>query len=279
MTLRQEESGWYAVVEAGASRRTLPVAESCAQAADAAALVVAIALDPTAVESSESAEPVPEPEPEPKPPPPLPTLPQPSPGAEPEPAPDAPASTAPPRAAPREPQGGRSGVTGHTSLAGGVGWGVVEQITAAVVAQAGVGWTRARAFIDATFTPPRTVDVDASSVRFIHWAVGVGGCGRFGLAARWSLEPCGAIELGQLLARPRGLDASSNATETWAAVRAGPHVLWWASRFVGLRIGAEALVPILRPSFNVGGAGRVAQPGPIGVRATAGLEIRFGSTL
>ncbi len=116
---------------------------------------------------------------------------------------------------------------------------------------------------------------DATQVRFTQWGVAAGGCWRVPLAATVALEPCGSLEVGQMLSTTDGLDNARTRAPTWLAVRVGPQLTWRFSRRAGLWTGVEALVPLSRPTYEVGGVGTVARTLPIGVSGFAGVEIRL----
>lgn len=261
------DAGWFARIDmrsgAASSSRTLPAVKSCLEASDAAALVVAIALDPTAaaVPGAPPTEPeVVDPEPEA-------TL-SPVPVPEPEPL-------RPPR--PPADVDDSLALGGHLGVAGGVRYGSLDRVLGVLSLRGGLLLPRARISLEAVVAPRRTVAIDgAAQVRFTHWGVAASGCWRIPVGAKLAVEPCGALELGQTRSATQGLDNAQTQAPIWIAVRAGPHLTWRFSRHAGLWTGVEALVPLTRPAYEVGGAGTVAHVLPAGIHTLAGVEIRLG---
>ncbi len=286
--LTEAEPGWIATIvtqtDGGRFERTLPPTQTCAEASEAAALVVAIAVDseapgppappPTESEAESVPEPPPSSEPEPAPQPQLQPQPQPQPRSEPKtPTTASTDDRAPRRSTPRTPAGGAIGILG------GGGWGVIDQATFATGLWAALRLRRVRVFVDGLFTPRRDVSVRDAAVRFRQWSVAAGGCPTFLVAPAWALEPCAALEVGQVIAQPRQLDNSSDISALWLAARIGPRVAWGFHDHVAALLGADLLVPINRPSFEVGGFGSAARPPSVGVRAWLAVEFRFGSKI
>ena len=271
---------WFARIDTGPGdanpSRMLPAVDSCAEASEAAALVVAIALDPTAAAApgdpnTEPADPDPKPE--------AVLIPEPVPGPVLEPIPELEPSPPRPSAAPvtvDEPLA----LGGHFGVAAGIRYGSLDQALGVLSLRGGLLLPRARISLEAVVAPRRAVAIDdTAEVRFTQWGLAAFGCWRVPIAATVALEPCGAVELGQTVSTTRGLDNSRPRAPRWFALRAGPHLTWRFSRRTGLWAGAEALVPLTRPRFEVNGAGTVARALPVGVSAFAGVEIRLGEAL
>jgi len=280
VTLSQSDRGWSATIDMRSgtanSTRTLPAVDSCQEASDAAALVVAIALDPSTGAAAGNL--VPEPEPEPKPelvpePEPVPQ-PEPKPEPEPEPEPEREPSTAP------EPVDPPLAIGAHLGIAGGIRYGSLDRAVGALTLRGGLLLPRIRVSLEVVTAPRRVVAIDdATRARFTQWGLAAGGCWRVPLAPMAALEPCGALEIGQMLSTTDGLDNARTRAPTWLAFRAGPHLTWRLLRRTGLWAGVEALVPLTRPTYEVGGAGTVTRTLPVGVSAFAGVEIRLGEPL
>lgn len=282
--LSESTRGWFAQIDTGpgatSPSRTLPAVDSCAEASEAAALVVAIALDPTATAQGEpNAEPV-EPDPEPvlipqPEPEPLPEL---EPLPEPEPLPERSPESVPPS---RPPEAVEPLVLGgHLGLASGVRYGSLDRALGILSLRGGLLLPRARISLEAVLAPRRTVAIDdAAQVRFTQWGLAAAGCWRVPIGSTLGLEPCGALELGQTWSITRGLENAQAQSPIWVGLRAGPHLTWGFSRRAGLWTGVEALVPLTRTTFEVGGADTVARVLPIGIHAFAGVEIRLGKAL
>ena len=298
VTFSKGSQGWSAIIDmrssASNSTRTLPAVDSCREASEAAALVVAIALQPSTAAPQKASGPEPEPEPElvPEPEPEPKLVPEPGsvPGRAPEPEPELVPQPEPERVPAAQPEPAplrspaptpvRLTVGGHLGIAGGVRYGSLDQAVGVLNLRGGLLLRRARVSLEAVVAPQRVVAVDnAAQVRFTQWGIAAGGCWRIPLAESISLEPCGGMEVGQMVSTPEGLEDRATRAPTWLAVRAGPHVNWRFLPRAGLWAGAEALVPLARPAYKVGGVGTVARTLPVGVSGFAGVEIRLGKPL
>ncbi len=276
VVLSQTDRGWGARIDLDASSsRTLPEVDTCEQAGAAAALVVAIALDPAAsgppadprAEAEDPHVPAPEPEPEPAP------APEPAPEPVPEPEPEPERDLIPAESLAEEPLA----LGGHLGIAGGLRYGSLDRALGIVQLRGGLLLPRARVSLEAVVAPRRVVAVDTAEIRFTQWGLAAGGCWRIPLGAMATLEPCAAAELGQTWSSTRGLDDARPRAQTWFALRGGPHLTWRFLPRTGLWAGVEAIVPLTRPTYAIGGAGTVARILPVGVHAFAGVEIRFGT--
>jgi hypothetical protein len=73
--------------------------------------------------------------------------------------------------------------------------------------------------------------------------------------------------------------AGTGVTQTsklspWLAVGGGGAVFWMVTREFALRLGVEAAVPLARPSFQVGST-QVFQPSQVDAKGAIGFEVRF----
>ncbi|MCB9715905.1 MAG: hypothetical protein H6712_18705 [Myxococcales bacterium] len=246
-------------------------AQDCAVLVEATALIVAIAVDPSAVVGrSERVPPPPvvaEPEPEPEP------------AVEPTPAPgpslvDAPAvelTPAPePSAAPRL----RFGMW----IAGGVDVGMLPAVAGGLRLAGAVLGRRWRVELRGDYWLPRTALPQAElGARISLWSVGTRGCGVPGVArAGLEFPLCGGIEAGAMRGDPVGDRVQGGVTgrEPWLAADLGAGLSWSPWRFLAVFVRAELVVPILRAGFRVGEV-EIHRAGPVGGRGLLGLEARF----
>lgn len=264
-------------------RRTLR-AERCEDLRTAAALVVAVALEPWA--AGEAPPVVPEPEDEPAAPPA-----QGAPAATPtvidprgEPAPpttrdrdDAslhPASPGPPPSPPARRRGrvallvhGGLGIAQHAMLAGGLG---------GALAYLGRGW---RVELTGLHWWPTPIDVAGGvSVRPRATVGGLRGCW-VPRRGRWELPICGGLEAGGVRASATGPGVTTTtSTGPWLGVLAGAGAAWRATGWLSVRAGADLTVSAWRSAFHLQqGATAVpvlTQP-PVGLRVLAGVELRL----
>jgi hypothetical protein len=265
-------------------QRTLK-AERCEEFRTAAALVVALALEPWAASVERHAVPEPEDQPEPDA------------AAEVrgEPGPEAdraaePAARAPeldttaigpdlpgPSPAP-EPDAYRLGRVGllvqgglgikqHATLAGGLG---------GAIAYLGRGWR-----VELTglhWWPARMAAGGGVTVRARLTVGGVRGCW-VPSRGRWELPLCGGVEAGAMNARATGPGVAPIAsTGLWLGLLAGAGVAWRATRWLAIRANADLTVAVWRPAFHLEQGSNVVPvftAPPVGARMLAGLELRL----
>lgn len=270
-------------------RRTLS-AERCEELRTAAALVVAVALEPWA--AGEAPRSVPEPDPPEAVPPEDPGEPGEDPsateaGTEPpaEPAPrvpeddelsfdlEPPAAPSSAEPSPRRPVRvgvlvhGGLGIGQHATLAGGLG---------GALAALGRGW---RVELTAVHWWPTRVDAaQGASVRAWLTTGGVRGCW-VPARGRWELPVCAGLEAGAMRARATGPGVTAiTSTAPWLGIVAGAGAAWRATRWLALRASADLTVAAWRHAFHLQrGADTLPAltPSPVGARLLAGVELRL----
>lgn len=267
---------------AGSGARTLRASE-CAALAEAAALLVALAVDPTLPPAPEDR--VVEPVTVVPPPPPLQDVPkdrseegpaeaapapEPTPMAlaEPSPSPPPPGVEAPARR-----------VRGALGLQAGLGLGALPRPAALLRLVGGVRWRALRVGGRASVWLPREAPAPTRPEvggRFWLASGGVQVCGVARPARRVEFPLCAAFELGLLTGRGTGtLHVARTARALWAAVAAGPAISVEVSRRVAVMAAVEGLVMVVRPHFEVTGAGEPCCGRAIGGSFLAGLELRL----
>jgi hypothetical protein len=236
-------------------------APSCAEVADAAALILAMLINPARVQSTSAA-----------------------PAAVPA---AAPASARNSGAPPEEPAN-EAPASGAIDL-GSSPWrwallgaaigdlGTVPGPSAgAEIAAGGSSDWRVAAEASAFYEPPQT---------FRSVAAKAGAGGRFsvwGLAVRAgfpvggrpvSFVPYAGGEYARIAAHGVGIaDAGSGSAARWS-VLAGGYVVWWIAAHVGARAQIEAVIPLQRPEFFIEGLGTVYREPGVAGRALVGIEL------
>lgn len=285
------DDGWFVAridtrTAEGRRRRALPRHRDCALVGEAAALVVAMAIDPAVVTQlgddqmqalqlgragQDTVEPDPAPEPSPEE----------APTPEPDPPPNPPRDPAPDRtpqppsgAVPVVPRPARPFAT--IRAAGEAGFGHVPTVDLGAGLGVGLGYRRLRSELVGHVIAPRRIAIDeGGATRFMGWAIGA----RVGLAAvdrvRVELPVLVGAEIGQVRARGVDLADARTARPLLAHVRAGTGVRVRVHPLVALAFDLELLVALVRPSFSVEGHGGVYRPPAVGVRTGLGVELRF----
>ncbi len=248
------------VADGGAPRQL--AADRCDTVVDAAAFIVAQAVEQAAAPTV------------PEPPPPLP---------EPVPTPPAPtpATPPPPRAAPepREPPPAPPPrLRGALRLFGGPSGGSLPAVggdLGLAAALLGRGW-RIELLGRGRLPVRKRADGEASvGARLAMWALGARACGVPG-RRRLELPLCAGLELGQVTGRSEGLASSGRAALPWVAVTASPGLTWSPRSWLALTLQAELAVPLLRHSFVITGLPPIHRLGGAELRGLLGLEFRLG---
>lgn len=262
--IAEESAGWrlrVAVALPSGSVARDVTSSDCSELADAAGLIIAVALDPLRVVHTVEAD---TPTKTIEPPPPR----KQEVDAERPPKLEEPA---PPPAAPvdRMDVDLRLAAVGEFgSLAlfrGGVGFGV------------GIVGRIFRVDVAGQYWAPRTVrhfgtDPDAG-VAVQQTGLGVRGC----LLPRLGpieLSSCAGFEAGASWGTGLGIGIQRTTVVPWAAVVLGQEVAWTSRRRVGVFAGIDAMLWVVRPRFRVQDVGAV-ETRPVGVRVVAGPSIRI----
>lgn len=243
--------------DAGPRTRDLSAA-SCDALADAAALILAMTIDPAAVTAAPPpvrplpAPPPPTPLPPPPPPPPLP----------------APAPSLRPRfhlaAWARADLGSLPGVSFAAGGTAALGLGALR-------VELGAGAAPART--QAASRPAASGATAGGEISLIAGSAGL--CYGVLPEGRLELSPCAAIELGRLHAAGFGVTTPGEGNVLWSAARLGARFAWWPMSRAAIVLRAEAAVPFARPTFVLEGLGTVHRPGPVAGRLGGELEMRF----
>jgi len=267
---------------AGGSRSL--TGESCRTVADAAALIVALMIDPEAVAVAQAGSPVVDAPPLAESTPPIPP-----PAVE----PVVPPSPSPPRAAPEETASGLAPVPVAATTASSplvraespafVGAGIVGDLGSLPGLAFGPSLHGGLVFgaldlrLRLLFLPPRRSAAEAPPTAagdLWLFAGGVAVCWT-PLRARIELGACGGLEGGVMLGEGSGVTRSVRDGAPWigpwAVARAAFEVTPWLAASVAL----EAMVPLNRPAFVIEGVGTIHRAGPVVGRLAPALEVRF----
>ncbi|MFZ6177253.1 hypothetical protein [Nannocystis pusilla] len=265
------------------TQRRVERADACDSLDGAAALIIAIAIDPLEF-ANQLAPPAPEPEPEPEPAPPTPVPPPPDPvepaPADPEPLPvrDPPPAppTAPPSRPPAPPPARAHKLSVLLRVDGAIDAGATPTIAGDIGGAFGFLYHRLRVEAVGHYMPARPLTFEDARVGVVaRWALGVRGCGRF-LPGSLEIPVCLGLEGGQLLAEGAGITVDRRqARPPWFAVLLGLGLVWSPHPRVGLGVRTDFVIAPLRAQFTVSDE-LVFITQPVGVRFGGGLEIRLG---
>jgi hypothetical protein len=167
---------------------------------------------------------------------------------------------------------------GLLALGGGVAVGVLTTPMAVLRAAGGVRGQRWSVALTQTFWLPRDMpSAEASDIggRMWLWAAGLRGCG-IPVDGRVEVDLCAAVEAGAVTGRGIGaLTQSVRQTSAWLALSGGPAAGFQLGARLRLTLGVDLLVVAVRPHFSVIGGGEVCCGARIGGRALLGVELRL----
>lgn len=259
---------------------------SCAEVADAAAWVVAIAVDPTVADRAFATEDEPNEAADQA------TVPAPPPDDEPtttsnpaDPVEEAlrDASTEPVDIGAIEAARPRDRLRVFLGAEVGPDGGSLPGVGALVRARLGLGGRSWRVDLTGAIRTPTRRPLEAPSsvdTRFDLWLLGIHagpvlgpwpvGVGTIALPV-WI-----GFEVGQVTATASGFDDARTVRRPFLGPTAGAALAWAMHPRVALRVGADLLVAPWRHEFFVGGLGRVHRTGWVAGRGTVGIEVRLG---
>ncbi|HWB74513.1 MAG TPA: hypothetical protein VG755_06150 [Nannocystaceae bacterium] len=236
------------------------VSRECAGLADAAGLIIAVALDPLRVVHTVAQ------------PPPVPTRPIAVPQAD-----EVERPQLEQRTQPRAPKQTRS-LAIEPRIGGVLELGALGLVRGGIAAGVGLVGPRYRIDFVAHYLAPRAVRrFDAApdaGVSVQQAGVGARACVRSRLGPV-ELPTCLGFEAGVAVARGIGLGAPHRTALPWAAVVIGQELTWVSRRRLGVFVGADAMVHVVRPRFRVSDLGTAARTGWVGVRFVAGPVVRI----
>lgn len=252
----QEDGAWRLAVWTNDEEDSLREFESatCESVVEAAALVVAMELDPQLFGAEEPPEEVAT-EPAPEPPPPA----------------EQAAHEPPP------PARQRAGLEGHIGVSGGAFALGLPEVAGAFGARLSLGRGRWRVEAGGRYRLPTEYRASDGGGSFQYATARVGACAVVVDRPRVAVSVCPAVELGQVYARGIGLDRAVSSRRPWLAARFAPAVEFpvldgWS---VGLR--ADLGVPLMRERYTVDGNSTAYKVGAVELGGVVDLRFRvFG---
>lgn len=151
--------------------------------------------------------------------------------------------------------------------------GAIPPPTLALAATMSLLWARARLELQGAWLVPRTVrPVDGRTVTYQLGSVGLRGCRRL-FVRGLELPLCGGAEAGVLRARPRGIEGPV-VLAPWAAGVAGVGLVRrWGP--VAIVAAVDGIVRVVGHRFVVDGRRSLLQ-WPVSLRVLLGVELRWG---
>ena len=244
----EQGATWQVEIETGSEpqvRRRLLEAESCSGLADATALIVALMIDPTAVEADTRTSEQPRTMPDPRPPVP-----------------------------PESPNRFSVGFLGTASL------GILPALDAGLGGSLALLRGAWRFELRGSYGLRRDQNVAVSSLDSAHGTFNylggsAGVCRDLG-SRRVNFGPCTEVAFGILSAQGYGVTESLPAKTPWLGFGLGGFLAVAASQHVSFPLHAGLLVPVTRPEFVINHVqGRVFRGPPLGAYAALGVELHF----
>jgi hypothetical protein len=236
----------------------------CVALADAAALVIAVGVDPVEVSQTIALERSDAPEPSEDIPTEVDTRDE-------APVPELGQSWESPRVDPRPPIDARFAL----ALVGGGGYGPLRLAEAAAGLELGVFGPWWRASVRGLWLVPRTLQLAGDdAARFDGFGIAARGCG-VPWIGRVEFPICAGVEAGALRGAGTGTTPDPRrASLPWAAALIGPGLRWAIRDRLAIGLDVELLAPIVRGGFTIGGD-EVSRFTAVGVRGFAALELRL----
>lgn len=158
----------------------------------------------------------------------------------------------------------------------GVGGGPLPGAAAVLGLAAGLGGRGWRAELSASYWTPRTRTSAANPAVGVRAQLWTLGVHGCG-EPRWrtlSFPLCAGILAGAVHARGEGELVPRTIASRWVGVALEPGIVWWARPRVGLGLRAEGHAALARPALRSEPSGTVFVGSPVGGAIRAGVEIR-----
>lgn len=175
--------------------------------------------------------------------------------------------------------------TSKLATIGGIGAGALPRYGVGLGLAYDVTWGRLGLAATPMVWLPRTVELGQvpADVVLTLPTVGLDGCWSLVSRRNVTLPLCVGGDFGVLVGRGRPVVAGSNVTgrtaaTTWVAVHAGLRPWWWPTKRLGLGLHTEFAVPLTRTQLVVNGLGPVDQVAGFDARVFVGVARRFGLT-
>lgn len=161
------------------------------------------------------------------------------------------------------------------ALVAGVGLsvGVLPSVAPTVHLGAGLGWRALYAQASVRHRAPRRVGDEAGATL---WTLGadVRACG-VPRAAQLRFPLCVGVEAGTIAGHSFGVSAPARGHAPWVAMSAGAGLLASLGRRLGLAVGVDLVVPVVRAGFEIEGIGELYRVGPIAMDAAIALQVKI----
>ncbi|GEM_PF-4464233 len=257
---RDAENVWVlslGIRTASGQRERSIVGTSCQELADVAAVLLAIAIDPSLRITSLTRPEDPTDQVE---------LPEP-------PKPSVEREVSTPPAAPRKPITSAK-VRGTIQAFAVGGGGALPSFSPGVGGSLGASWKHVRFDVRSTYWFARSAEREGSRMSVRMWALQPRVCGlpRLGIV---QFPVCTGLDVGAMVGIGENLVSARTKRAAWLAVVAASEVLVLPWRRVGFVVGAECIIPLIRSGFSAEGVGVIHRAGPVAGQGRVAIELRF----
>lgn len=156
----------------------------------------------------------------------------------------------------------------------GIGVGLLPQPHATLHAFGGLAWRRIEGQASATHRLGQLAEQPSGGGGVISvTTLGLA----FGPALRqerWSLDLMAMLEAGVMVAAGRGVSSPRTAVSPWLGLGLRPGLVWRPVPWLGLRVDATLTGSLLRPQFDIEGGPLIHQTSLLGARVGMGVEFR-----
>jgi hypothetical protein len=160
---------------------------------------------------------------------------------------------------------------------GGIQTGTIQELSSAFALTLGVAWGRLSLRLMPGFSLPQDVYVDSEQgLGGRLWLGSAAALGCWSAALGWmALSPCLGVEVTRMKGRGLGVLQPRATSVYWSSAELGLFAGLPVGHGVHLELGALGILPLHRPTVYLDEIGRVSRPSVLGVKALGGLAWLF----
>lgn len=177
------------------------------------------------------------------------------------------ASTPAPRPDPRV-------VAGVLVAGAGLSVGVLPSVAPTVHAGAGLSWRTLYAQASVRHRIPRRAGNEEGGAELWTLGADVRGCWAPG-TSQLRFPLCLGVEVGTIAGRSFAVTVPGRGRAPWVATSAGGGLVASLGRRLGIAVGVDVVVPLVRAGFVIAGLGELHRVGPVAMDAAIGLQVKI----
>ncbi len=162
-------------------------------------------------------------------------------------------------------------------IAGGLGWGDLPSVGGGLSLAAAMVLPRVRVEALGAVWPARRVRLGTTGAggNFLSWTLGARVCPVVRLHRVLELPICAGFEAGRVLVESVQLVDANEARSPWFSFIVAPALVYTPRPWLALWLAPELVIPTIRTAFQVSDVGVIHRAQPANVRALLGVEFRF----